>query len=267
MAHDTYIPENAPGIAAFATESIGGRGDPRFGEGVPTTTTVTVPENSDFDLYHVVARLPNGDIVPAVYGTAGGVASGALTFSGVGTANDTVTIGTTVYTLVAAPDAAYEVEIGGTAAATAANLAAAVNASAAAITAGDVGPGTVAHPDVTASVAGAVVTVTAKVAGDEANTIATTESGTGTSWGAATLTGGDDDSAMKPFGITTAPVVTLPGERTTIDVYREGHWDMDALVWPASFDTDAKKKAAFEGSLSPNIFVSKKKYASDAITI
>lgn len=267
MAHDTYIPENAPGIAAYATESIGGRGDPRFGEGVPTTTTVTVPENSDFDLYHVVGRLPNGDIVPAVYGTAGGVASGALTFSGVGTANDTVTIGARVYTLVAAPDAANEVKIGASAAATAANLAAAVNGSATAITAGDVGPGTTAHADVTATVAGAVVTVTAKAAGDEANTIATTESGTNTSWGAATLTGGDDDAAVKPFGITTAPVVTLGGERTTIDVYRKGHWDMDALVWHASFDTDAKKKQAFEGSLSPNIFVSKKKYASDAITI
>lgn len=267
MAQDRYIPENTPGIAAFATESIGGRGDPRFGEGVPTTTTVTVPENSDFDLYAVVARLPNGNIVPAVYGTGGGVASGALTFSGVGTANDTVTIGARVYTLVAAAVAANQVKIGASASATAANLAAAVNGSAAAITAGDVGPDTVAHADVTAAANAAVVTVTAKAAGDEANTIATTETGTMTSWGAATLTGGDDDAAMKPFGITTTPVVTLGGERTTIDVYREGHWDMDVLVWPASFDTDAKKKAAFEGSLSPNIFVSKKKYASDAITI
>ena len=40
---------------------------------------------------------------------------------------------------------------------------------------------------------------------------------------------------------------------------------MDALVWDATYDTDAKKAAAFEGSVSPTIFVSKPKHNSDAI--
>ena len=35
-------------------------------------------------------------------------------------------------------------------------------------------------------------------------------------------------------------------------VYRSGHFNMDALVWPASYDTDAKKLAAFDGAPSPS---------------
>lgn len=120
---------------------------------------------------------------------AGGVrASGAITFSGTGTANDTVTIGGVVYTLVASPAVAGDVDIGVSAAATAANLAAAINAGAGAGTA--YGTGTVAHPTVFATVAGAVVTVTAKAYGPAGNSIATTEAGTGASFAAATLTGG-----------------------------------------------------------------------------
>lgn len=146
MAHDKIIPNNAPGIAGFATESIGSTDDPRFGDGQPTTTTVAVPASFEGALYEVVALGANG-VEKAVY------------------------------------DATYE-----------------------------------------------------------------------------TL-------GARPYGILTAPVVTGVGETTTLDVYRSGHWNMDALVWPASFDTDAKKKAAFEGSLSPTIFISKKKFSSDAIDV
>lgn len=266
---DTTIPRNAPGIASFASESIGGNAEARFGDGAAPTQTANVPESTTFELYEVVAKNSAGDLVAAVYGASSGVATGELTFSGVGTADDTITIGTTVYTLKAAPAAAYEVKIGASAAATAANMISAINADADAITAGDVGPDTVAHPSVSAAEGSttAKVLVTAFVSGDEANAVATTETGTNTAWGAATLTGGDDDVQLKPFGITTAPVVTASGQRTTIDVYRGGHWDIDQLVWDDSFDTDAKKLAAFEGSLSPMILLSKKKFGLDAIDV
>lgn len=148
MAHDRKIPLNAPGIAGFATESIGSNDDPRFGDSPePTTTTVAVPASFTGALYEVVALGANG-IEKAVYSAAADYAGG-----------------------------------------------------------------------------------------------------------------------KRAYGILTAPVVTGVGQTTTLDVYRSGHWNMDALVWPASFDTDAKKKAAFEGSLSPTIFVSKKKFNSDAIDV
>lgn len=147
MAHDKYIPNNAPGIAGFATESIGSTDDPRFGTGEPTTTTVAVPASFSGKLYEVVALGATG-VEKAVYSAAGDYAGG-----------------------------------------------------------------------------------------------------------------------KRAYGILTAPVETGVGQTTTVDVYRSGHWNMDGLVWPASFDTDAKKKTAFEGSLSPTIFVSKKKFNSDAIDV
>ncbi len=115
-------------------------------------------------------------------------ATGALTFSGVGTAGDTITIGSTVYTLRAAPVSPYDVDIGATATDTAANLVAAINAAAGA--GSTYGTGTVAHPDVTATNTAGVVNVTAREGGTPSNSIATLESGSMSSWGGATLSGG-----------------------------------------------------------------------------
>ena len=141
MAHDKYIPDAAPGIAGFNTESIGSSDDPLFGDTpATTTTTVNVPANFSGLLYE-----------PIVIG------------------------------------------------------------------AGDI--------------------IAKAVAGTPAD------------------------------GILTAPVVTGAGVTTTIDVYRSGHWNMAALKFGASYDTDAKKKVAFEGGKSPTIFVSKKKFSSDAIAV
>ncbi len=60
--------------------------------------------------------------------------------------------------------------------------------------------------------------------------------------------------------------ITIPAS-TTVDfpVYVQGHFEMNALNWDASYTTDAMKKAAFQGSLSPTIYVSKGNYDSDAI--
>jgi hypothetical protein len=261
MALENIIPRNAPGIAGFASESIGNHEEPRFGDGVSRTTTVDVSQNTDLPIYSVVSYAGN---VLALATFAAMAASGELTFSGTGTADDTITIGSTVYTLKAAPTTvAYEVKIGATAAESAANLIAAINAGPGAGTA--YGSLTPAHPQVSAAQGSttAKVKVTALMAGDEANTIATTESGTNTSWTATTLDDVDEDLDNAPYGILTAPIKTGAGETTTVDVYRDGHWSMDALHWHPSFDTDAKKKHAFERSRSPGILVSKKKWGND----
>lgn len=115
-------------------------------------------------------------------------AIGALTFSGTGTDADEVVIGSVTYTLVDTLAAPNDVLIGASAAETAANLVAAINGAAGEGT--TYGTGTVAHPDVSAELSGTTVAVTARVGGTAGNAIATTESGTGTSWAAATLTGG-----------------------------------------------------------------------------
>lgn len=231
----------------------------------------TVPENTDWPAFCVVGR--NGDGVlamanaaGALIGDAGGVvASGALTFTNVGVADETITIGDEVYTLVAVPADPNDVMIGASATETAANLRDAINADPDAIEAGTVGPGTVAHPDVVATSAAGVVTVRANAPGTAGNAIASTETSTVASWGAATLAGGTDvgGGGITPLGITTAPVTTGAGVETTIDIFRAGCFNPDALVWDDSFNTDARKRNAFEGAPSPtNIVIRKIKYGA-----
>jgi hypothetical protein len=123
---------------------------------------------------------------------SGAFATGTLTIStGVPAANDTVTIGSRTYTWKSAlTGAANEVLIGGTITASGDNLAAAINRGPGEGTV--YGANTLINDDVAASNSSGAVTVTAKLAGDSANSIATTESGTNTAWGAATLAGGTD---------------------------------------------------------------------------
>lgn len=118
-------------------------------------------------------------------------ASGTLTLSGNLSADDTVTIGGYTYTMKASPSAAFEVDLGGTAAVTLDNLKAAINDSG---TEGSTyGTGTYAHPDVTATTnTDTTQVVEARLAGTNGNSIATTETGSNSSWGAATLASGAD---------------------------------------------------------------------------
>lgn len=63
-----------------------------------------------------------------------------------------------------------------------------------------------------------------------------------------------------------ATAITIPdGESATVPVYVQGHFNMDALVWDSSYDTDAKKKAAFVGGDYPMLLVSKPDHNADAI--
>lgn len=143
---DNKVPNNAPGIAGFASESWSGIEEPRYGEGVPTTTHRTVKSTgaATFALYSVVNIAADGELSLAEFdGTDGSNATAIL-------------------------------------------------ATAAAFTAGQ--------------------------------------------------------SMSLPF-------------------YREGHWEQDGLVWDASFDTDAKKQSAFENTISPTIFISKKLFKDGAIVV
>lgn len=265
---DTNIPFGNPGIASFATESSAGPVEPRYGEGVPTTTHMTVTAGADLDLplYSVVSVI-GGVLALAALGSGAGSATGTVTFAtAVPADGDTVTIAGHVYTFRSAPAAVDDVQIGATLNETAANLASAINAD----PDGDgtaYYTGTAANDDVVASVTGAEVTVIAANPGDEGNAITLAESGTNITVSGANLTGGDDDVDTKPYGILAEPVVMTNGQSMPVSLYREGHWNMDALTWDASYATEASKKTAFEGSLSPNIFVSKKKFPNDAIPV
>lgn len=61
------------------------------------------------------------------------------------------------------------------------------------------------------------------------------------------------DGAIAPIGVTCSPVLTGATD-LNVAVYRGGYFNMAALNWDSSFDTDAKKRLAFEGS-APGIFV------------
>lgn len=128
----------------------------------------------------------------------------ALTSDGVNFAdNETVTIDTTVYRFKTTPAAAYDVQIGASAAVSLDNLKAAINASGTAGT--EYFAGTLEHPTVIATTnTDTVQTIRAKTIGTAANSIATTETGAHAAWGAATMANG--------VAVTNAKIVI--GSRT-----------------------------------------------------
>lgn len=59
------------------------------------------------------------------------------------------------------------------------------------------------------------------------------------------------------IGITSAPILAN-GDVQKVGLIRAGNFNMDALNWHASFDTVAKKRAAFEGAPTPTNIVLQK---------
>jgi hypothetical protein len=257
---DIYPPYANAGMASFET------GDNYLSKELfsgstplPVTENFSVASGDTFPAFSVCGLNAAGNLAMATSAddyTDGVAATGALTFSGAGTANDTVTIGARTYTLVAAPGAANEVLIGGSAAATAANLIAAINDTGVEGTA--YGTGTTENTDVVARAdSTTVVGLVARTAGTAGNAIATTESGTGTSFGAATLTGGRAQVGVRAITILTAPVLDV-GAVQSVAGFRAGCFNPAALNWHASYDTDDKKAAAFRGAPTPtNILIRK----------
>ena len=129
-------------------------------------------------------------------------ATGTLAGTCKGTNGDTISIGGIVYTLRNTLALPYDVLIGAsTAAQTAANLVAAINAAAAG--AGTTyGTGTVANTDVTAALSGSNVLLTSILSGANGNSITTVASSTCFSFPSATLTGG---GVATPVDLGTTP--------------------------------------------------------------
>lgn len=121
-------------------------------------------------------------------------ATGTLTLTGNAVANETVTIGGQVYTFKAALTASNQILIGAAATDTLDNLIAAINGAAGA--GSTYGTGTIQNIFVSAAAgAGDTMVVTARTSGAIGNAVATTETLTNGSWGAATLAGGVTQSA------------------------------------------------------------------------
>lgn len=265
MTVDTTIPYGKPGVASRAQEKFGNKPEPRIGGGNATTTNLDVRAEGAVDLpLYAVIGLSGTDVYLAEDATA---ASGTVTFSGTGPANSqTILIGGKTYTFKTAlstgPAVANEILRDNTPATVAARLADAING----VTGVGVSSPTTANANVSATVSGAVVTVTALTEGAAGNSIVfdvSTSANTALDPSDDVLEGGV--TAIAPLGILAQPLVLADEETATVAVYRTGHWNMDALTWGASYDTDAKKKAAFDGTTSPTIRIGKLAFNSDSI--
>jgi len=192
LRNSVGVPAVASAVTSDATPAVIGTFTPAQGQAVKFLAEVVATRLDDLEaaIYKILAL---ARAVPA---------SETFTQStAVPNNNETVTIGTTVYTfktvLSTGPDVPYEVLIGGTISDSIDNLVAAVNDNGTPGT--DYGVGTVAHPDVTArkSAVGSMEVV-AKVPGTAGNSIATTETTNPNGvWGGATMSGGSD---MSVFG-------------------------------------------------------------------
>jgi len=252
------------GVAGRRTDTINPYPDPWFTGDAPAVYEAyyDMPANLVLVARQAVGFDGNGLIVPATQaGPAGVRATGTLTFSGVGTEGDTVTVGARVYTLSATILTANTVLIGATATITATNLVAAINATPAGMGV-TYGPGTQDNASSTATSAAAVVTITARVAGAVGNSIVTTEAGSGASFGAATLTGGTGGvfTGVKAIGFTVyaADSTGFAAGARKCSVYRGGVFNPDLAVWDDSFITEEQKRLAFEGSPSPTAILMRK---------
>jgi len=138
--------------------------------------------------------------------TAGDKASGTITTTGVFSDGETITIGTQTYTMkssLTTSEAANEVLIGASAAASLDNLKSAIDKSAGGGT--TYGSDTVANADVDgAANADTTQVVDAKAVGTDGNTVATTTTAANATWGATTLEGGAEPAPLINNTITPA---------------------------------------------------------------
>ncbi|CAG9228870.1 hypothetical protein [Burkholderia vietnamiensis] len=143
-------------------------------------------------LDNLVATMPGATLVE----TGGVAAAGSVTFNSVPVEGDKLTVNGTAFTFKAAPVAATDILIEGTASAQATQVASVLSASADANVSA-----------CTYAAVGAVVNVTAKTAGTAGNSITLAETGGELSVSGATLTGGVD--AKKSVVVTNGVGVDL----------------------------------------------------------
>lgn len=214
------------------------------GDKAPITTSYVVEDEAVLTKYQVVALNSTGEVCawnPMAYDLVGDdYATGVLTFSGTGTAADTITLNGNVITMKAGDATGNnQFNIGASATLSAQAFLALVNA----------------YPDlydVTASGGAAAITLTRRIPGTAGNAYTTTEAGTGASFGAATLTGGTDLAVQKykgvPIGIAMQACDNTDDGKSC-PVLIEAVLNPAALTWPAVSEnfaaTTASKIAAF----------------------
>lgn len=250
---EVQIPYADPGVASFEQMDTYTQGFLLAGNHPELAPAFGFPlaNSSEFPQFAVLGLDPDGKLAWATEGSDDGVkATGALTLSGAGSADETITIGDRTYTLVAADPVEDEILIGGSTAATAANIIAAINGGEGAGT--TYGADTVPHQEVSARAnSSTVIGIVAHDAGVAGNAIATTETGAAMAFGAATLAGGLDTGGVKArFVLAHAASLGASGSGNGQCFY-QGCFNVAALVWHESFTTDAQKKAAFLGAPAP----------------
>ena len=219
----------------------------------PDTYAVDYPveQNQDLKALAVVGLNRYGRVVPAEYTAFSEHATGTLTVAAAAVQDDTCSIDGVEYTLRNAPANANQVDVGADEDATAANLAAAINADG---TDGAYGAGTVQHPTVYAVAIDAVVHLYARQPGVQGNAIALVETNNRIDRSAATLAGGR--GGIRAIGILAQDIETGAGERPSMPVYRAGVYNPVRLIWDDSFGSDDQKKNAFAGAPAPtNILI------------
>lgn len=65
-----------------------------------------------------------------------------------------------------------------------------------------------------------------------------------------------EDGSEVPYAILMYALAD-PGADATVQVYRAGKFNMGALTWHASFNTEAKKLKAFDGTNPQTIYIGK----------
>ena len=75
--------------------------------------------------------------------------------------------------------------------------------------------------------------------------------------GANGLTYATEDKTVQALGVTVAPV-DAGVSAANVGVFMDGTFNLAALTWDASYDTDAKKADAFVGAPTPTVIFIKK---------
>lgn len=202
----------APRGAGLGSSAIGVL---RAASAVKDTETVVIGADTYEVDTHDVATITAGRIRLDLHGGTTAKATGVLTFSDVALDGETVTINGKIYTFqTVLTNVDGNVLIGANAAASIANLRAAILGAAGAGTL--YAAATPAHTTVTVSASDATtLTVQAKQGGTPANAYGTTESLTNAAWGGATMSGGVDPTAAEFTTALTAAINTSGTEKVT----------------------------------------------------
>jgi hypothetical protein len=234
---------------------------------VVTVASLVALINSDPDTYEVTAAVDSTGLIVTVSAIVRGVAgnaialaesadnttvsgatlsgatadraSGLVTFAGVPTANDTLTINGNAITFVSGAPSTHEVQMdvgGDTATTVAQDTLAEINAY----------PGLYA---VTAYGSAATLALSAVAEGTLGDLVTLAKSAAVITLSGATMTGGAaaEDDVSKPTAIAAQPVdAATPG--SYLPVFVGGIFNHQALVWPDAVATVSQRKAAFAGT-------------------